>query len=145
MRMIWVCDIAETLRTPTIDYALLLARAQSLGILRILGVSCWLANHLLGASVPQLHQQIIASDSQVPLLGQEFAARLARSATYDLDSSEYFRLILQLRERRQERWRYLWRLLWTPGAGDLSTARLPEALFPLYRVVRLVRLLRRVC
>jgi putative nucleotidyltransferase-like protein len=144
MRLLWVCDIAETLRAGTIDYPLVVARARPLGILRIVGVSCWLANHLLGAQAPQPVQQVIDSDPQVPLLGQEFASRLARNATYDLDSSEYFRLIFRLRERPGDRWRYLWRLLWTPGAGDLSSVRLPEALFPLYRVVRLARLFQKL-
>lgn len=144
-RLIWVCDIAETLRTQTIDYPLVLSRVRSLGIVRIMGVSFWLAEHLLGADIPPLAQQVMTSDPEVPALGQEFAARLARSATYDLDSSEYFRLILRLRERRADRWRYLWRLVWTPGAGDLAAVQLPEALFPLYRGVRLARLVRKVC
>jgi putative nucleotidyltransferase-like protein len=139
-RLIWVCDIAETLRTQTIDYTLVLARAQSLGILRIIGVSFWLAEHLLRAPVPQPAKQVVAGDPEVSVLGQEFAARLAKSATYDLDSSEYFRLILRLRERKLDRRRYLWRLVWTPGAGDLAAVRLPETLFPLYRMVRLARL-----
>jgi hypothetical protein len=143
-RLIWVCDIAETLRTQTIDYPLVLARAQSLGVLRIMGVSFWLANNLLGAQIPHPARQAITSDPEVPVLGQEFAARLARSETYDLDSSEYFRLILRLRERPGDRWRYLWRLLWTPGTGDLAAVQLPEALFPLYRIVRIGRLLRKV-
>jgi hypothetical protein len=145
MRLIWVCDIAETLRTQTIDYALVLARAQSLGILRIMGVSFWLAEQLLRAPVPQPAKQAITSDPEVSALGQEFAARLAKSATYDLDSSEYFRLILRLRERKLDRRRYLRRLVWTPGAGDLAAVRLPEPLFPLYRGVRLARLVRKLC
>jgi Uncharacterised nucleotidyltransferase len=144
-RLIWVCDIAETLRAQTIDYPLLVARARELGILRILGVSCWLANHLLRAQVPQPAQQVIVGDPQVPPLGQEFVARLARGATYELDSSEYFRLILRLRERRRDCWRYLWRLVWTPGTGDLAAVQLPEPLLPLYRVVRLARLARKLC
>lgn len=144
MRLIWVCDIAETIRAETIDYALVLWRARSLGILRIMGVSFWLAEHLFGAVGVQAAQQVITSDPEVPVLGQEFAARLAGSATYDLDSSEYFRLILRLRERRGDRWRYLWRLVWTPGAGDLAAVQLPEALFPLYRVVRVARLSRKL-
>jgi hypothetical protein len=143
-RLIWVCDIAEILRTETIDYPLVVGRARSLGILRMLGVSCWLASHLLGVQVPHLEQQVIAPDPQIPLLGQEFAERLARNATYDLGSSEYFWLILQLRERPEDRWRYLWRLVWTPGEGDLAM-RLPEVLFPLYRVVRLARLFGKLC
>jgi putative nucleotidyltransferase-like protein len=143
-RLIWVCDIAETLRTQTIDYPLVLSWAQSLGILRIMGISFWLAEHLLEADVPQPAQQVMTIDPEVPLLGQQFAARLAGSATYDLNSSEYFRLILRLRERRADRWRYLWRLVWTPGTGDLAAVQLPQALFPLYRVVRLARLVRKL-
>jgi Uncharacterised nucleotidyltransferase len=139
-RLIWVCDIAESFRTQTVDYPLVLARAQSLGILRIIGVSFWLAEHLLRAPVPPPAKQAITCDPEVAALGQEFAARLARSATYDLDSSDYFRLILRLRERRADRWRYLWRLVSTPGAGDLAAVHLPETLFPLYRMVRLARL-----
>ena len=143
-RLIWVCDIAETMRTQTVDYELLLLRARETGILRIVGVSVWLTKHLLEATVPPAFQEVITADPEVRILGQEFAARLARQATYDLDSSDYFRLIRRLRERRQDRWRYLWLLIWTPGAGDLAVAQLPDALFPLYRLVRLARLLRRL-
>ncbi|MFI5114669.1 MAG: nucleotidyltransferase family protein [Terriglobales bacterium] len=143
MRLIWVCDIAEALRQPT-DYGQVMARACALGITRILGVSFWLADNLLHAPLPQSAQEVIAADPEVPALGREFAARLARGAEYDLESSEYFRLILRLRERRRDRWRYLWRLVLTPGAGDVAAVRLPEPLFPLYRVVRLARLVRKL-
>jgi len=144
-RLIWLSDIAETLRAQTMEYPLVLSRAQSLGILRIMGVSFWLAKQLFRSDIPKPLQQIVASDPEVPALAQEFAARLARSATYDFDSTEYFRLILRLRERRGDRWRYLWRLVWTPGAGDLAAVQLPEAFFPLYRGVRLARLVRKLC
>jgi len=87
---------------------------------------------------------MIAADPQVPALGSEFAERLARGAVYDFESTEYFRLILKLRERRGDSWRYLWRLVWTPGAGDVAALRLPEALFPLYRIVRIGRLIRKL-
>ncbi len=143
MRLIWVCDIAETLRQPA-DYAQVLARARQLGITRILGVSFWLVKNVLGSPTPKCAEELIAADAQVKGLGEEFAARLARGAMYDFESSEYFRLILRLRERRRDRWRYLWRLALTPGAGDIAAVRLPEPLFPLYRVVRLARLVRRV-
>jgi hypothetical protein len=143
LRLIWVCDIAEALRQPA-DYTQVFARARSLGITRILGVSFWLAENLLGAPLPQPAQGAIAADPEVPALGREFAARLARGATYNFESSEYFRLILKLRERRRDRWRYLWRLVWTPGAGDVAAVRLPESLFPLYRVVRVLRLMRKL-
>jgi len=147
-RLIWLSDIAETLRsysgTHTIDYSLVFSRARALGIARILGVSFWLVKNVLRAEIPQPAEEIIAADSRVPALGVEFAARLARGASYDFESTEYFRLILKLRERRGDRLRYLWRLVWTPGAGEIAAVRLPEALFPLYRIVRIGRLMRKL-
>jgi hypothetical protein len=102
-----------------------------------------LVRALLGVSLPGPAQEIVDGDPQVRVLGEEFAARLARSAGYDFESTEYFRRVLRLRERRGDRWRYLWRLVWTPGAGDVAAVRLPEALFPLCRAVRIVRLMRK--
>jgi hypothetical protein len=87
---------------------------------------------------------MIAADPCAPALGSAFAERLARGAAYDFESTKYFRLILQLRERRADRWRFLCRLFWTPGASDVGTARLPEPLFPLYRIVRIGRLMRKL-
>jgi len=147
-RLIWLADIAETLRsysgTQTIDYARVFSRARSLGIARILGISLWLVENILRGEIPEPAEEMIAADPRVPALGSEFAERLARGATYNFESTEYFRLILKLRERRGDRLRYLRRLVWTPGAGDIAVARLPEALFPLYRIVRIGRLMRKL-
>jgi len=147
-RLIWLSDIAETVRSysgiQAIDYSRVFSRARSLGIARILGVSFWLVKNVVRAEIPQSAEEMIAADPRVPTLGVEFAERLARGASYDFESTEYFRLILKLRERRADRLRYLWRLVWTPGAGDVAVVRLPEALFPLYRVVRIGRLMRKL-
>ncbi|MGD1214829.1 MAG: nucleotidyltransferase family protein [Terriglobales bacterium] len=143
-RLIWLSDIAETLRTQTIDYSLMFSQARALGIARILGVSFWLVKNVLRAELPKHAEEMIAADPRVPVLGSEFAERLARGAAYDFESTEYFRLILKLRERRGDRLRYLWRLVCTPGTGDVAVVRLPESLFPLYRVVRLLRLMRKL-
>jgi hypothetical protein len=143
-RLIWLSDIAETLRTQTVDYSLVFSRARALGIGRILGVGFWLVKNVLHAELPTPAEEMVASDPGVPALGREFAGRLARGAGYDFESTEYFRLILKLRERRGERWRCMWRLVWTPSVGDVAAVRLPEALFPLYRIVRICRLTRKL-
>jgi hypothetical protein len=143
-RLIWLCDIAETMRTQAIDYPVVFARASELGVARMLGVSLWLVKHVLGSKIPPEADELIASDSEIAILGSEFAARLARGASYDFESTQYFRLILKLRERRSDRWRYLWRLVWIPGVGDLAAVQLPEVFFPFYRIVRIGRLLRRL-
>jgi len=143
-RLLWLSDIAGSVRLPMIDYALLFSRARELGIMRILGVSCWLVKNVLRGELPAPIEEMIATDPEVAVLGAEFANRLARGAEYDFESTEYFRLIMKLRERRSDRWRYLGRLVWTPGAGDVAAVSLPETLFPLYRIVRIGRLMRRL-
>lgn len=140
-RLIWVTDIAESLRAPGIDFAVVVSRARDLGIARILAESLWLVESLLGVEIPAAARELLQHDPAVPRLGKECAARLRNAETYDLESTAYFRHILKLRERRRDRWRYLWCLAVTPGPGDVSALRLPETLFPLYRVVRIGRLL----
>jgi hypothetical protein len=143
MRLIWICDIAETIRSQTLDCRVVFARARELGIVRILGVSFWLARQVLGSAIPQPAEDLVGADPQIEVLGKQFAGRLASSATYDFESPEYFRLLLGLRERRRDQLRYLWRLVWTPGPGEVAAVQLPEPLSPLYRVVRILRLLRK--
>ena len=143
-RLIWLADIAETLRTQTIDYSLVFSQARALGIARILGVSFWLVKNVLRAELPKPAEEMITADSRVPAFGSEFVERLAGGVDYDFESTEYFLLILKLRERSRDRLRCLWRLVWTPGVGDVAAVRLPQALFPLYRIVRMGRLMRKV-
>jgi putative nucleotidyltransferase-like protein len=139
-RLIWVCDIAESLRAQKIDHSVLAARARSLGILRIVRVNLWLAANLLGAELSPPFREILAGDSEISALGKIFLSRMASGAPHDFESAEYFLLTSKLRERRADRLRFFWRLVWTPGVGDLAAIRLPESLFPLYRLVRLGRL-----
>src|SRR5208337_3751551 len=76
-RLIWLSDIAETARIETIDWTLVISRAQALGIARILGVSFWLAKNVLRANLPAAIETMIATDCAVSVLGAEFAERLA--------------------------------------------------------------------
>jgi hypothetical protein len=109
-----------------------------------MAISFWLVKNVLHGELPAPVTAMTEADAQVAVLGEEFVQRLERGAAYDFESTEYFRLIMKVRERRADRWRYLWRLVWTPGAGDVAAVRLPETLFPLYRIVRIGRLIRKV-
>ncbi len=140
-RLIWIADIAATLRSCAIDFDMVVRRARAMGIQRIVAVSLQLAERLLGATLPAAAVKLIAGDAEVRSLSDEFVGRLARSAAYDFESRQYFLKIRDLRERARDRSRYLWRLIWTPGPGEFAAVQLPEALFPLYRGVRIGRLL----
>lgn len=143
-RLLWVADTAEIVRAPGIDFATVAKRARALGVARIVGVSLGLAQKLLGCEVPAAARTLTSRDPEEAKLSDEFAQRLRQRAGYNFESTAYFRMIWNLRERNSDRWRYLWRLLWTPGPGDVAAVALPETLFPLYRVVRLGRLMPRL-
>jgi hypothetical protein len=143
-RLIWLSDIAEAASLESVNWALVIARAEALGVVRMLGVSFWLTKNILRSKLPAAAEEIVGGDARVSAIGAEFAERLRRGDTYNFESTEYFRLILKLRERRSDQLRYLWRLVWTPGPGDVAAVQLPQVLFPLYRMVRLGRLLRKI-
>lgn len=142
-RLIWIVDIAQTLRAPGIEFALVRQRAQAMRIERILSVSCWLAQKLLDEVIPSGAGEF-EHDPVVKRIGAACADRMARATSYDLDSAGYFRQVWEMRERPRDRWRSVWRLVWTPGPGEIASIRLPETWFPLYRVVRIARLVRRL-
>jgi hypothetical protein len=143
-RFIWLSDIAEAASMESVDWSLIIARAEALGVVRMLGVSFWLARNVLRSKLPAAAEEMVGGDARVSAVGAEFAERLRGGVTYNFESTQYFRLILKLRERRSDQLRYLWRLVWTPGTGDIAAVQLPEALFPLYRIVRISRLMRKI-
>jgi len=62
------------------------------------------------------------------------------NSEFDPESLRYFRRMMDLQERRRDRFSFRWRLWITPGSGEWTTMRLPGSLFPLYRVIRMFRL-----
>jgi len=61
-------------------------------------------------------------------------------SSHHVEFLAYFRLMMRLRERPADRLRFLQRLVFTPGPSEWQAVRLPGPLFPLYRLVRLSRL-----
>jgi hypothetical protein len=74
----------------------------------------------------------------------EIIPTLAEAADYNTESVPYFKLMIRIRERWQDRVKFLWRLIFTPSVGEWSAIRLPAQFFPLYRVVRVFRLMSRL-
>ena len=133
-----LCDIVQLARSRALDWLALQARAESLGITRIVAVTFLLAHKLLGAALPA--QLGTEKDAGVEVLAMRVVRLIVGEEEFDPESMAYFRLMMELRERRRDRFSFWWRLLFTPGAGEWSAVRLPGALFPLYRMVRICRL-----
>ncbi len=139
-RVILLCDIAQMLRLGNLNWDWVWSRARELGIQRILWVTFLLANRFLGTGIPVAVESAVLADRDARVLADEIAANMAAGVSYDVEQTSYFRLMMRLRERRADRVRFLARLTFTPGPGEWEAVRLPKALFPLYRVVRLARL-----
>ena len=134
----WLCDITQLARSRTLDWAALRNRAAKLGIARIVAVSFLLAHKLLATSLPA--QLEVESDPLVEPLAQKIMQQIVGNEEFDSESLAYFRLMMDLRERRGDRASFAWRLWVTPSTGEWSSVRLPGVLFPLYRAVRMCRL-----
>jgi len=135
-----VRDIAALARVD-LDWEWIAGEARRLGILRILGISLVLASNLVGATVPQALKVERRSEKLAAVV--EFS--LIRGVNSETESLHYFRFAAQVRERWRDRIRLIWRLAITPSVWEWQAIRLPDSLFALYRGVRAVRLLRRLC
>jgi Uncharacterised nucleotidyltransferase len=143
-RVILLRDIAQILKLENLNWDWVQSRARELGIQRILRVTFLLANRLLGTGIPVSLESEVLADRNARILADEIAANMAAGVSYDAEQTSYFRLMMRLRERPGDRARFLARLVFTPGPGEWEAVRLPKALFPLYRVVRLGRLTSRL-
>lgn len=143
-RLIWICDLARLMSLPSMDWDWIAGQAASLGVRRIMVCSMLLANRLLGAAIPANAAKWGSERESDQDLVSRLQQQIVSDAAFNVESPSYFRLMLELRERPSDRMRFVTRLALTPGPGEWNAVRLPPQLFPLYRVVRLTRLLRRV-
>jgi hypothetical protein len=142
-RLMWLCDLARIVSLPNLDWKSIGDRGRRLGVVRILGVSLLLLNRMLKASIPAAAEENLERDAKAEVLAEEIERSIRSDSAYDVESAEYFRLMLRLRENAIDRMKFLTRLVFTSGPGEWEAVRLPAAFFPLYRVVRLGRLARR--
>jgi hypothetical protein len=143
-RLIWICDIARLLQCRALEWNWIQMQAEQLGIARILCVTMILANRLLQEPIPQSGQAFYARDSQAFALADEIVQSLLSGTSFNTESPSYFRLMMRLRERPLDRWRFFQRLTFTPGPGEWQAIRLRRPGSPLYRLVRLTRLAARL-
>jgi len=140
----WLCDIAKLVNSAQLDWNAIQQEAQRLGIERIVNVNLLLAHKLLRMPLPSLISERVIEDSSASGFADEILPIIKHSAVYETESAAYFRLMLRLRERWKDRARFLSRLIFTPSVSEWNTVPLPKSLQPMYRIVRLSRLVKRL-
>jgi len=168
----WLCDIAQLVNSQRLDWNAIQWEAKRLGIERILSLNLLLAHKLLGSPLPpaihprsnchsehseesavaanresadsSCQTRVFEEDRLTAALADEILSIVENSTHYNTESLPYFRLMMRLRERWQDRARFLWRFTVTPSVSEWSTVQLSKPLQPLYQVVRLSRLAKRL-
>jgi hypothetical protein len=144
-RLGWICDVAELTRVcEGMRWEQVMARASTLGGQRMLLLGLFLANDLLGASLPDEVLQRVRADSTVRTLAGQIRERLFREAdgSAQLFEQAYFHpLHLKMKERLPDKIRYCIRAATAQTAEDWELLPLPNTLFPFYYVLRPIRLI----
>ncbi len=141
-RLGWICDLSRLLSTSaTIDWQGVLSQARALRSERMLLLGLALANHLLGAPLPECINSALCSDPKVTKLAEKVRRWLFLEPGGSPGNWATALFHLRARESLRDRLRYCVLLTATTTPGDWAAVPLPSRLFPLYYVLRPFRLL----
>jgi hypothetical protein len=141
-RLAWLCDVHRLLQTEEIHWDRAFARAQRFGARRALGLGPWLCHRTLDAPLPADVLNRVRTDRTVMPLADEVHERLFRDflgPSFSL-GRQFHRFQLRCMDRRHDQARYLLRSVVVPQPEDWNAVPLPEPLFPLYYLIRPIRL-----
>ena len=140
-RLEWLACAAALAIRAELDLEALVDRADAIGARRTVLLALRLAHDELDLSLPPSIERAIEADRSLGALAAE-ARDLWFGSEEDGDGSTpaNLRFNARLRDGGRDRARYVARWLFLPSPEDWAWARLPDALAPLYRVLRPVRL-----
>ncbi len=138
-----MADIAQLLHAyPDGHWTNLLDDAKALGHKRALLIGIELTRHLLECVVPAAFTSAIQHDKKAQRMARREADRLRNNPSHYPRLGELCVFAFRTRERLRDRLRFISRLLFIPSITDIHDFKLPPALFPIYALIRPVRLIR---
>jgi hypothetical protein len=141
-RLSWIGDIAQIIKTrPDIAWDAVLLQAEAAGIQRILYLGLTLANDLLNAPLPTAVADVVRRDAATQRLAAQARDNLFPAVYLRPTPAEMLRYHASMRERWRDKMGMAVRAATTPTLKDWAALPLPSLLFPLYYIVRPLRLL----
>jgi len=146
-RLAWISDVAMILDSKHLKWDLVVEQANKWRARRALLLGLFLANELLGASIPDDIDRLITEDQKVRVLASEAIDGLYLDESASAFSSDPARgeiqdqlFYVRARDRFFDRARLYLRLATTPTVEDWNYLSIPDPLFSFYYLIRPVRL-----
>jgi len=140
-RLIWLCDLAAFVETcGAINWKEIMDQVETLGIKRMVSLSLLLARNLLGVNLPQEVRNRITEDAGIrSLMGQVYQNlfRETQAQRWPFESGLFY---LRAMDRLKDKSLYCFNAFVKPSRLELRDLPLPAFFFPLYYVIRPIRL-----
>lgn len=137
-RLLWISDVAQVVRAVDLDWRQVLDRAEALGINRSVRVALRLAEGLLDAPLPTAVANWVSADSEVETLASHVAQEMFRSAPTPASFVSYQ---WRVQEGLRRKLAVGLKSMFSPAPEDWTLVPLPDVAYPLYYIVRPLRLL----
>jgi Uncharacterised nucleotidyltransferase len=139
-----ICDIAEILLSPDLDWDYVTSEAEDLGLQRILAVGVLLAEDPLGVRSPARLTERLKIDRTARALAAECRQELLQEPDETWRDEAEYKFLFEIRERMQDKASmFLYDQLLpriTPDERDRKLVSIPDSLSALYYLVRPVRM-----
>lgn len=138
-RLSWIADIAHFSKAyPDFNWSAVLESAEKIGFYRVVCLGLHLAESLGGAKLPRKINSMIHSDPLIEQLASEAGKNLLGiNPVTEKSQVAYY---LRSRERRKDQTYFILDQAFTPKQIDWQTISLPAVLYPLYYLIRPLRL-----
>jgi Uncharacterised nucleotidyltransferase len=141
-RVSWIGDIPELIcRERPLDWPWILEQARTLGSRRMLFLGLFLASDVLGAPLPEAILPRVQADRVVKSLATQVRKQLFLDPSPLVGVLKRTIFYLRAMEGFTERGRYCLAQVMTSTPGDWALLPLPGPLFPVYYVLRPIRLI----
>jgi len=143
-RLLWIADIAELSQAaPGIDWKVAFARAQEMGVSRMVNLALYLAHRMLEAPLPDDVVEKVLRDEVAKKLGNGICEQFSMSADAQLPVFARFRFRAASRDSFWAGMRFAMRLATSPTEPDRAAVPLPEGISGMRRWLRPVLLMKR--
>jgi hypothetical protein len=140
-RLIWLCDLAAFIKTcGEVDWQAVMDRVESLGIKRMVSLSLLLARDLLGTDLPPEVQHRVMEDAGIRSLKAQVYQNLFReiqAQSWPFESGLFY---LRAMDRLKDKSLYCFNAFVKPSRLEMRDLPLPSFFFPLYYLIRPIRL-----